>query len=461
MIIKDCESNDEKLISKEKKRREKEEKKKIKNDEKISKSSRKEKDAKSDCPSVTVAKSKHSRKRSSSAAFSSGDEIRAYFTTHRAKVVFGAFDVKEIIGCGSFGMVSLAVFGKKKAVDGLRMPPFCLKSVDKGRIIGEEQKNQVISEHEILQALENHPNVVQLYGCFHDRKYVHYITEFIAGGELFHRIHPSNTQRARGLPVDVARFYFSEVVSVFEYMHERNIVYRDLKPENIMIDASGHIKLVDFGFAKNLDKTGGKTTTICGTLEYLAPELAQAHLVSSKGLSSRKLFSHAIPVDRWALGVFLFELLTATSPFFQYSSDPCNMCKAILKGKMIFPDDIDPVGKDVIKRCMKKDPNTRMGSNGSHIHMHTFFKEDSKGNPIEWEHVKLNQLTPPWKPRLVGPLDTCKFRDPVAEDIATFGTLIADSLMHNDYVRQFGPVQDFDPPDFTKLALCSSGGKKD
>ncbi|CAG0897576.1 unnamed protein product [Cyprideis torosa] len=86
----------------------------------------------------------------------------------------------------------------------------------------------------------------------------------------------------------VTHFYTVEIVSVLNYLHSLNIVYRDLKPENLLLDAEGHLKITDFGFAKHLTD---RTYTLCGTPEYLAPEIVQ-----SKG--------HNKAVDWWALGFF-------------------------------------------------------------------------------------------------------------------------------------------------------------
>jgi serine/threonine protein kinase len=89
------------------------------------------------------------------------------------------------------------------------------------------------------------------------------------------------------------RFYGSQVVAMFEYLHSKNIVYRDLKPENILIAGDGYLRLTDFGFAKYLD---GRTYTLCGTPEYLAPEI-----LLNKG--------HGKPVDWWTLGILIYEML--------------------------------------------------------------------------------------------------------------------------------------------------------
>ena len=88
-------------------------------------------------------------------------------------------------------------------------------------------------------------------------------------------------------------------MSIFEYLQSKDIVYRDLKPENIMIQADGYLKLIDFGFAKVIKK---RTYTICGTPEYIAPEI-----LLNEG--------HGKAVDWWTLGILLYEMLAGYPPF--------------------------------------------------------------------------------------------------------------------------------------------------
>ncbi|KNC71823.1 serine/threonine protein kinase [Sphaeroforma arctica JP610] len=112
--------------------------------------------------------------------------------------------------------------------------------------------------------------------------------EYVVGGELF-----SHLRKAGRFENTVARFYVVEIVLALEYLHQQNIIYRDLKPENILIAQHGHLKITDFGFAKRVTD---RTWTLCGTPEYLAPEIIQ-----SKG--------HGKAVDWWALGVLTYEML--------------------------------------------------------------------------------------------------------------------------------------------------------
>jgi serine/threonine protein kinase len=116
----------------------------------------------------------------------------------------------------------------------------------------------------------------------------------VPGGELF-----TYLRNVGQLESGHARFYAAQVALMFEYLHSKNIVYRDLKPENLLIAQDGHLRLTDFGFAKVLE---GRTYTLCGTPEYLAPEI-----LLNKG--------HGKPVDWWTLGILIYEMLAGIDPF--------------------------------------------------------------------------------------------------------------------------------------------------
>ena len=116
--------------------------------------------------------------------------------------------------------------------------------------------------------------------------------DYISGGELFSRL-----RKEGRFSYDVTLFYASEILMAIKFLHEKSIVYRDLKPENLLIDREGHICLTDFGFAKSMPND--RTFTLCGTPEYLAPEIIKGAKVG-----------YGKSVDWWALGVLIFEMLS-------------------------------------------------------------------------------------------------------------------------------------------------------
>ncbi len=151
------------------------------------------------------------------------------------------------------------------------------------------------------------------------------VLEFVQGGDLFTLLRTESN-----FTNDVATFYISEIVLALEYLHSLDIAYRDLKPENLLIDQNGHIKIADFGFAKVVKD---KTYTLCGTPEYLAPEI-----ILSNGYNKE--------ADWWALGILLYEMLVGHPPFFD--NTPEDIYKLILQGEFEIPSHISPQAKSLL-----------------------------------------------------------------------------------------------------------------
>ncbi|XDV15190.1 hypothetical protein PO909_015320 [Leuciscus waleckii] len=282
-------------------------------------------------------------------------------------------------------------------------------------VIRLKQEQHVHNEKEVLMEV-NHPFLVRLYWTHHDDRLLYMLMEYVNGGELFSYL------RSRGrFSNSTGMFYSAEIVCAIEYLHSKEIVYRDLKPENILLDSEGHIRLTDFGFAKKLterlsaqdesyccttvtDELQGsycgricRTWTLCGTPEYLAPEVIQ-----SKG--------HGRAVDWWALGVLIFEMLAGYPPFFD--DNPFGIYQKILAGKLEFPRHLDFYVKDLIKKFLVIDRARRLGNmkNGADdVKKHRWFKS------VEWESVPCRKLKPPIVPKVSHEGDTSNF-DTYPED---------------------------------------------
>jgi len=259
-----------------------------------------------------------------------------------------------------------------------------MKILKKNDIIKQKQVDHVYSEFNILSGLK-HPFIVQLIGYnFEDPKYIYFIMEYIQGGELFSLL------RSKGsFPVSQTKFYIAHIITIFEYLHSKNIVYRDLKPENILINKNGYLKLTDFGFAKILENE--KTYTLCGTPEYLAPEI-----ILNKG--------HGKAVDWWTLGILLYEMLVGIDPF--SDDDPMKTYQKILKGKINFPKTINKDAKSLIKHLLTQDTTKRFGclKNGvKDILNHRFFEG------FDWKNFVYLSMPAPYKPEIKSDDDTSNF----------------------------------------------------
>ncbi|CEO94837.1 unnamed protein product (mitochondrion) [Plasmodiophora brassicae] len=303
-------------------------------------------------------------------------KIREYLAS-RENLSLSTFTIGATLGTGTFGRVRLATI----AIDG-KPKYMALKMLKKTEIIRLKQVEHIKDEKRILSAI-CHPFIVNFFGSFQDEKRLYMIMEYVIGGELF-----SQLRRARRFTNDASRFYAVEIVLALEFCHERNIVYRDLKPENILIDKEGHVKITDFGFAKFVED---RTWTLCGTPEYLAPEIIQ-----SKG--------HGKAVDWWALGVLIFEMCAGYPPF--YDENPFGIYQKILDGTIDFPKHFDPNAKDLVRRLLTADRTKRYGclKNGvDDIKEHRWFKG------IDWDAALQRKLTPPFIPTAMSENDTTNF----------------------------------------------------
>ncbi|KAL0281011.1 UNVERIFIED_CONTAM: hypothetical protein PYX00_002140 [Menopon gallinae] len=311
--------------------------------------------------------------RPSSTASLSDKEEYAYIRLEDLEII-------STLGVGGFGRVELVQYANNKSMT------FALKCLKKQHIVDTQQQEHVYSERNIMMAC-NSPFICRLYRTFRDSKYVYMLLEACLGGEVW------TILRERGCFDDyTTRFVTGCVVEAFEYLHARGIIYRDLKPENLLLDNSGYVKIVDFGFSKRIGFSS-KTWTFCGTPEYVAPEI-----ILNKG--------HDRAVDYWSLGILMHELLTGTPPF--TASDPMRTYNIILKGiDMInFPKYITRTAQSLIKRLCRDSPSERLGYQRGGIEdikKHKWFQG------FDWLGLKQRALKPPITPLVRGPTDVSNF----------------------------------------------------
>ena len=246
------------------------------------------------------------------------------------------------------------------------------------------------SERDIMTKV-NHPFLIRLKYAFQTDKNVYLVMPFIPGGELFHQL-----QLQGMLLEDTARFYAAEMVLALEHLHASGIIHRDLKPENILIDTSGHIVLTDFGLAKEM-KDDDAATTICGTNEYMAPEMIRGQAYNQA-------------VDWWALGALVYEMVTGKPPF--RHGNKKNLHRKILNDKVRLPPYLHSSTHSFIKQMLERNVEKRLGSGKSSmfkirgvqaIKSHPFFKD------IDWHALAQRKLTPPVIPVVENDSDTRNF----------------------------------------------------
>ncbi|CAK4677207.1 hypothetical protein LEN26_005249 [Aphanomyces euteiches] len=259
-------------------------------------------------------------------------------------------DKIQTIGTGTFGRV----FMVKHKTTG---QTFALKCMQKVNIVETHQQRNVLHEKSIIGECD-HPFVLKLYETFTDADQLYMLLELVQGGELWSLLYEKAYLVPKGLcgafDVPSARFYAANVVEVFRYLQTVGVAYRDLKPENLMLDSQGYLKMVDFGFAKHIPFYKGsqlceKSFTLCGTPEYLAPEL-----VLNKG--------HDKAVDYWALGCLIYELMSGRTPF-QHQEQQRIFEKIIhARTALKFHSKFDPLAQDLVTKLLEPNPGLRLGS---------------------------------------------------------------------------------------------------
>ena len=200
---------------------------------------------------------------------------------------------ETVLGRGKFGVCKLA---------GYKHDRYALKCIDRARAASNQNAiRHIFAEKEALQRTADCPFVVNLYRTFKDKDCLYFLLELVEPGTPLYKFarHTDIGHNLRCMLIVAA-----EVLVALEHMHAKNIVYRDLKGSNVVVGQEGHVKIIDLGFAKQLESSDGKCKTFCGTLHAMAPEM----LNPAGGLTYGK------EVDFWALGVLFYEMCTGDPP---------------------------------------------------------------------------------------------------------------------------------------------------
>ncbi|XP_018362475.1 PREDICTED: cAMP-dependent protein kinase catalytic subunit beta-like [Trachymyrmex cornetzi] len=298
------------------------------------------------------------------------------------------FERYRTVGTGAFGRVMLV---KHRSTNTY----YAMKVLDKANLVKTKQVDHTLNEKRILQSI-NFPFLVFMEFCFKDNSYVYMVMPFAQGGEMF-----THLRRMGKFDESLAKFYAAQVALALEYLHHCSLIYRDLKPENILIQNSGYIRMTDFGFCKMVD---GRTWTLCGTPEYLAPEV-----ILSKGYGKA--------VDWWSFGVLIYEMNAGYPPF--YAHDPMKIYEKIIAGKYKFAHHFGEELRDILKNILQVDLTRRCGNlkDGSmDIKRHRWFKS------INWIEIYHQKVQPSFIPHCSNSGDTTNFDlyDEVPLEVSSF-----------------------------------------
>ncbi len=337
------------------------------------------------------------------------------------KMTAADFTNLKCLGKGTYGTVHLV---KQHSSNRL----FAQKQFRKASLtVHKKLVEQTKTERSILESVNRHPFIVNLYYAFQDCEKLYLILEYAQGGELFHHL-----EMEKFFTEDVAAFYMAEMILALDHLHHNvGVIYRDLKPENCLLDSEGHLLLTDFGLSKVAvedPSTPGSSrcnSTGIGTIEYMAPEVIRGSELSAIGPGYGK------QCDWWSLGALGFDLLTGSPPF--GGNNYTKIQQNIVKQKLSLPYFLSPDAKDLLTRLLRKEPNKRLGAKGKPdvaiMQKHRFFRK------LDWTKLEKRELAPPIRPLITDP--------ELAENFSTDFTNLAVSPVMERFTGGLGATDPF------------------
>uniref|UniRef100_A0A4W3K6S4 protein kinase C n=1 Tax=Callorhinchus milii TaxID=7868 RepID=A0A4W3K6S4_CALMI len=303
----------------------------------------------------------------------SGTQLKPSLTLQDFKLI-------AVLGRGHFGKVLLSEYRKSGQL-------FAIKALKKGDIVARDEVDSLMCEKRIFETVNtsNHPFLVNLFACFQTPEHVCFVMEYTAGGDLMMHIHADVFSEPRAV------FYSACVVLGLQFLHDNKIVYRDLKLDNLLLDIDGYVKIADFGLCKEGMGFGDRTSTFCGTPEFLAPEV----LTDT---------SYTRAVDWWGLGVLIYEMLVGESPF--PGDDEEEVFDSIVNDEVRYPRFLSTEAIAVMRRLLRRNPERRLGSSerdAEEVKKQPFFRE------IDWEGLLSKKVKPPFVPTIRNREDVSNF----------------------------------------------------
>nr|XP_060628057.1 aurora kinase A [Anolis sagrei ordinatus]XP_060628058.1 aurora kinase A [Anolis sagrei ordinatus]XP_060628059.1 aurora kinase A [Anolis sagrei ordinatus] len=240
------------------------------------------------------------------------------------------FEIGRPLGKGKFGNVYLAREKESKFI-------LALKVLFKSQLEKAGVEHQIRREVEIQSHLR-HPNIIRLYGYFHDATRVYLILEHAPRGEVYKEL-----QKLSKFDEQRTATYMTELADALLYCHSKSVIHRDIKPENLLLGSNGELKIADFGWSVHAPDS--RRSTLCGTLDYLPPEMIEGK-------------RHDEKVDLWSLGVLCYEFLVGKPPFEAKTYQ--ETYRAISKVDYKFPPFVTEGARDLISKLLKHNPNHRL-----------------------------------------------------------------------------------------------------
>ncbi|KAG5319316.1 PLK4 kinase, partial [Pseudoatta argentina] len=262
------------------------------------------------------------------------------------------YKVLELLGKGGYGSVFHAIClrsGKEVAI----------KMIDKKMMQVAGMMDRVRQEVEIHIKLK-HPAILEAYTCFENANYVYLVLELCHNGELQRYL---KAQGTKTLSEEHAAYIIKQVVQGLLYLHSHQILHRDLSLSNLLLTKDNQVKIADFGLATQMSKPDEKHLTMCGTPNYISPEVATRS-------------SHGPEADVWSLGCMLYTLLVGKPPF-ETDAIKSTLTRVVM-ADYVMPLHLSENAKDLIDKLLKKNPKNRICLRNIHKHAFIMSTEKSK-----------------------------------------------------------------------------------
>ncbi|XP_003374925.1 putative kinase domain protein [Trichinella spiralis] len=308
--------------------------------------------------------------------------ISGYRQSTNATMTIDDFKLISVLGRGHFGKVILSKYRPNNNY-------FALKILKKADILSRDEVESLMAEKRIFEIVNRskHPFLINLYACFQTREHVCFVMEYAMGGDLMRHIHDDIFTEER------ACFYAACVTLGLQYLHDNKIIYRDLKLDNLLLDRDGYLKIADFGLCKENMGFEDRTSTFCGTPEFLAPE------VLSESMYTRS-------VDWWGLGVLIFEMLVGEPPF--SGDDEEEIFDSIVNDDVRYPRFLSIEAISIMRRLLRKNPAKRLGSSeadAEEVKKQRFFRLID----WQWDDLLAKKLKPKFIPTIRNQEDVSNF----------------------------------------------------